>query len=145
MLAVDVSNWLRPDAATSPQRSFCHTYPRGQGQAQMIPGWKYSWIAALEPGPTSWTALLDAHRLRPDDDETAGSADRLRAVIERLRDAGHWSQGDPSILIVMDFRLRRDPTDLAPGGSARGLGGTGAIEPGVLRPGRDTTRPYQRS
>ena len=28
-LAVDVSNWLRPDAATSPGRSFCHCYGRG--------------------------------------------------------------------------------------------------------------------
>lgn len=37
VLAVDVSNWLRPDAAISPERSFCHTYARGAGQAQMIP------------------------------------------------------------------------------------------------------------
>jgi len=102
VLAIDVSNWLRPDAATSPERSFCHTYPRGQGAAQMIPGWKYLWIAALEPGETSWTALLDTHRLHPDDDETAVTADRLRAVIDRLRTAGHWSHGDPSILVVAD-------------------------------------------
>jgi hypothetical protein len=27
-LAVDVSNWLRPDAATSPERMFCHCYGR---------------------------------------------------------------------------------------------------------------------
>jgi hypothetical protein len=60
MLAVDVSNWLRPDAATSPQRLFCHVYGRGKGHAQMIPGWPYSVIAALEPGRTSWTAVLDA-------------------------------------------------------------------------------------
>ncbi|WKK23954.1 hypothetical protein QZH56_35615 [Streptomyces olivoreticuli] len=26
VLAVDVSPWLRPDAATCPDRSFCHTY-----------------------------------------------------------------------------------------------------------------------
>lgn len=26
VLAVDVSNWLRPDASTSPDRLFCHTY-----------------------------------------------------------------------------------------------------------------------
>jgi len=26
MLAVDVSSWLRPDAAASPGRRFCHTY-----------------------------------------------------------------------------------------------------------------------
>jgi len=34
MLAVDVSNWLRPGAATSPDRLFCHVYGRGKGQAQ---------------------------------------------------------------------------------------------------------------
>jgi hypothetical protein len=54
MLAVDVSNWLRPGAATSPDRLFCHVYGRGKGQAQMIPGWPYSVVAALEPGRTSW-------------------------------------------------------------------------------------------
>ncbi|MFD1046161.1 transposase, partial [Kibdelosporangium lantanae] len=59
VLAIDVSHWLRPDANTSPQRMFCHTYGRGKGQAQMIPGWPYSFVAALEPGRSSWTALLD--------------------------------------------------------------------------------------
>jgi DDE superfamily endonuclease len=39
VLAVDVSSWLRPGAATSPQRLFCHVCGRGKGQAQMIPGW----------------------------------------------------------------------------------------------------------
>lgn len=33
VLAVDVSNWLRPDAETSPDRAFCHTYARCHGQA----------------------------------------------------------------------------------------------------------------
>ena len=61
MLAVDVSNWLRPGAATSPDRLFCHVYGRGKGQAQMIPGWPDSVVAALEPGRTSWTAVLDGH------------------------------------------------------------------------------------
>lgn len=102
VLAVDVSCWLRPDAATSPQRSFCHTYPRGQGQAQMIPGWKYSWVAALESGATSWTALLDARRIRPGDEETQFTADQLREVITRLAGTGHWRDGDPEILVVMD-------------------------------------------
>ena len=46
-LAVDVSNWLRPDAATSADRSFCHCYGRGKSSAQMIPGWPYSLVAAL--------------------------------------------------------------------------------------------------
>ena len=102
VLAVDVSPWLRPAAATSPGRLFCHVYGRGTGQAQMIPGWPYSVIAALEPGRTSWTAVLDAVRLGPDDDETAVTAGQIRDVIARLTAAGHWGEGDPAILVVFD-------------------------------------------
>src|SRR4249920_2873301 len=102
MLAADVSNWLRPGAATSPERLFCHVYGRGKGQAQMIPGWPYSVIAALEPGRTSWTAVLDAVRLGADDDETAVTAAQVREVIARLITAGHWGDGDPDILVVFD-------------------------------------------
>ncbi len=101
-LAVDVSNWLRPDAATSPQRLFCHTYARGKGQAQMIPGWPYSVVAALEPGRSSWTAPLDAVRLGPDDDATEVTAAQVRSVVERLTAAGHWRDGDSEILVVFD-------------------------------------------
>jgi hypothetical protein len=101
-LAVDVSNWLRPDAACSPERLFCHVYGRGKSQAQMIPGWPYSFIAALEPGRTSWTAVLDAVRLGPDDDETEVTAVQVRQVIARLIAAGHWRGGDPDMLIVFD-------------------------------------------
>jgi hypothetical protein len=102
MLAADVSNWLRPDAETSPDRLFCHVYGRAKGQAQMIPGWPYSVIAALEPGRTSWTAVLDAVRLGPDDDEAAVTAAQVRDVITRLAEAGHWREGDPAILVIVD-------------------------------------------
>ena len=87
-------------AATSPGRLFCHVYGRGKGSAQMIPGWPYSVIAALEPGRTSWTTVLDAVRLRPDDDETEVTAGQVRDVVARLIQARHWRQGDPAVLIV---------------------------------------------
>jgi DDE superfamily endonuclease len=102
MLAVDVSNWLRPGAVTSPDRLFCHVYGRGKGQAQMIPGWPSSVVAALDPGRTSWTAVLDAARLGPDDDDIAVTAARVREVITRLIGAGHWHEGDPQILVIFD-------------------------------------------
>jgi hypothetical protein len=102
VLAADVSNWLRPGAATSAERLFCHVYGRGKGQAQMIPGWPYSVIAALEPGRTSWTAVLDAVRLGPDDDETGVTAVQVREVVTRLVAAGHWRQGDLPVLVVFD-------------------------------------------
>jgi hypothetical protein len=68
----------------------------------MIPGWPYSFVAALEPGRTSWTAVLDAVRLGPEDDETDGTAAQVRDVVERLAAAGHWHEGDPGILVVFD-------------------------------------------
>jgi hypothetical protein len=102
VLAVDVSPWLRPDAATSPDRLFCHVYGRGKGNAQLIPGWPYSFVAALETGRSSWTAVLDAVRLSPVDDATAVTAVQLRGVIDRLVAAGHWQPGGPDIVIVAD-------------------------------------------
>ncbi|WP_331739828.1 transposase (plasmid) [Streptomyces goshikiensis] len=102
VLAVDVSPWLRPDADTSSDRSFCHTFGRGLGKHQMVPGWPYSIVAALETGRTSWTALLDAIRLDPGADLAAVTASQVRDVIQRLVDAGQWRDGDPAVLVVLD-------------------------------------------
>jgi len=102
VLAVDVSPWLRPDAPTSSDRLFCHVHGRAKGTAQMIPGWPYSFVAALESGRTSWTAVVDAVRLGQADDATMVTANQLRAVIDRLVTAGQWKPGDPQILIVAD-------------------------------------------
>ncbi|MEV0192249.1 NF041680 family putative transposase [Kitasatospora purpeofusca] len=102
VLAVDVSPWLRPDAATCPDRSFCHTYGRGDAKHQMIPGWPYSFVVALESGRTSWTAVLDAVRLEPGADLAAVTATQLRDVLVRLIAAEQWRAGDPEALVVMD-------------------------------------------
>jgi hypothetical protein len=87
-LAADVCNWLRPEARTSPERMFCHVHGRGASAGQMIPGWPYSFVAALGPGATSWTAPLDAVRLGRDDDATEVTAAQLREVIGRLAGRG---------------------------------------------------------
>lgn len=102
VLAVDVSNWLRPDANISPDRMFCHTYGRGRGSAPMIPGWPYSFVAALEQGRTSWTAVLNVVRLCPWDDAIAVTATQVREVFQRLYVAGQWQIGDPPVLVVVD-------------------------------------------
>lgn len=88
-----------PHSAT---RCFCHTYGRGKDAHRMIPGWPYSFVAVLESGPTSWTAILDAVWLPPGADVAAITAPQLREVVERLIAAGWWAQGDPQILIVAD-------------------------------------------
>jgi hypothetical protein len=101
-LAVDVCSWLRPDARTSPGRMFCHVRGRGKNAGQVIPGWPYSFVAALGPGASSWALLLDAVRIGPDDDETALAAGQVREVVGRLAAAGAWRDGDPDIIIVLD-------------------------------------------
>jgi hypothetical protein len=101
-LAVDVSCWLRPDAATAPDRSFCHVYGRGKNTAQIVPGWPYSFVVALEEGRSSWTAPLDVVRLGPLDDLTAVTATQIRQTVTLLRQAGQQTEADPPILIVFD-------------------------------------------
>jgi hypothetical protein len=68
----------------------------------MIPGWPYSFVAALGPGRSSWTRLLDAVRIRPCDDLTQVTAAQVREVVQRIIDAGHWHEGDPDILVIFD-------------------------------------------
>jgi hypothetical protein len=94
-LAADVCAWLRPEAVTSAGRMFCHVHGRGRNAGQMIPGWPYSFVAALGPGATSWTAPLDVVRIGPDVDVTEVTAAQLREVAGRLAQAGHWRPGVP--------------------------------------------------
>jgi len=100
-LAVDISPWPRPAAVTSPQRLYCHRSGRGD-DAQMVPGWPYSLVVALQPGRSSWVAVLDAARLGPGDDVTTVTAGQLREVVTRLIEAGHWTPGDLPVRLVMD-------------------------------------------
>ncbi|WP_415925427.1 transposase [Streptomyces sp. ME19-01-6] len=83
-------------------RSFCHAFGGGEGKHQMVPGWPYSVVAALETGRTSWTAVLDAIRLEPGADVAAVTTVQIREVVERLVAAGQWRPGDPKVLVVLD-------------------------------------------
>lgn len=102
VLAVDVSNCLRSDASASPERLLCHVSGRGTSTGQIIPGWPYSFIAAVEPGRTSWTRILDVRRLGPDDSDTEIAAGQLNHVLQGIIAAGHWREGDPKILVLFD-------------------------------------------
>jgi hypothetical protein len=156
VLGVDVSPWLRSDAPTSAERLFCHVYGRAKNQPQLIPGWPYSVVAALEAGRTCWTAVLDAVRLGPQDDATAITAGQLRAIVGRLTQAGHWRPGDPDILIVCDagydvtrlaFVLADLPSSClagsAPTGSCGCQGHPGCQGPMAAHQARSRVRPGQ--
>lgn len=97
------THWLRPDAPCSADRLFCHVYGRsGRSSDQFVPGWPYSFVAALESGRTSWWQILDALRLGPADKVAEVAAAQVRRVVEDLIDMGRWHAGDRDILIAFD-------------------------------------------
>lgn len=100
-VAIDVSPWPRPDAVTSAERCHCYTSCRCDGARKTIPGWPFSFAAGLEWGASSWTALLDAVRVGPDDDATVVCVAQIGAVVDRLTVAGTLA-GRPAPVFAFD-------------------------------------------
>lgn len=103
LFAVDVTPYPRPDAACSADRAHCYATCRCDGTRKTIPGWNYSWILGVQWGSSSWTAPVDARRLRCDDDLVAVTATQIRALVARLRAAGRCGRSDqPVPMAIMD-------------------------------------------
>ncbi len=98
---MDVSAWPRPDAVTSEGLCHCYTACRCDGSRKTVPGWPFSFAAGLEWGASSWTAVLDATRIGPDDDATVVTVAQIGAVMARLAQAGTLA-GRPAPVFVFD-------------------------------------------
>jgi hypothetical protein len=118
-IAVDVSAWPRPDAVTSPELCHCYTTCRCDGARKTIPGWPFSFAAGLEWGASSWTVLLDAVRMGPDDDATLVTVTQIAQVMARLAAAGICEQR-PGAVFVFDSGY--DLTRIAYLADSQGLG-----------------------
>ena len=81
----------------------CHAYAscRCDGARKTIPGWPFSFAAGLEWGATSWTALLDAVRIGPQDSASTVTAAQVGRVHRRLAAAGLLA-GRPVAVFVFD-------------------------------------------
>jgi hypothetical protein len=84
IFAVDASVWDRCDAECSPERGFYYSASKHSAGQPIVAGWSYQWIAQLSFSADSWTAPLDAMRIRPDQDATLSTIDQVRALVERL-------------------------------------------------------------
>src|SRR5918998_5045058 len=93
--AVDVSVVARCDAETSPERAYYHHPSRHSAGQPIVAGWGYSWLAQLGPDRSSWTAPLDAQRLRPSERAEAVAVQQIGALLPRL-------PADPVPLFVFD-------------------------------------------
>ncbi|MFE8018350.1 transposase [Streptomyces antibioticus] len=99
VLAVDMSNWLRPDAPY-PARSCCSATSTGGAAARIS-------SSPADPAPSSPRRRRDAHPGRPCWTRSGqryhrGDRRHLRDVVTRLVHAGQRRPGDEDILVAMD-------------------------------------------
>jgi len=86
VFAVDASTWARSDAETSPERGFHYSASRHSAGQPIVAGWSYQWISQLSWAPDSWTAPLDAVRIKPSDDATDATIAQVRRLASALPD-----------------------------------------------------------
>jgi len=107
IFAVDASTWDRCDAECSPERGFYYSASKHSAGQPIVAGWSYQWIAQLDLSPDSWTAPLDARRMRPDEDATAATIEQVRELVGRL--------GTPDAVALFVFDAGYDPIALTAG------------------------------
>ena len=61
----DASTWPRPEARTSPERTYCHRVTAGVPQDGIVAGWEYHWLVAVPEASGSWVLPLDVTRRAP--------------------------------------------------------------------------------
>lgn len=86
VFAVDASTWARCDAETSPERGFHDSASKHSNGQPIVAGWSYQWISQLNWAPDSWTAPLDALRIKPSDDATNATNAQVRQLAAALPD-----------------------------------------------------------
>jgi hypothetical protein len=62
---VDASTWPRPEARTSPERTYCHRVTAGVPQTGIVAGWEDQWLVAVPEAQGSWVLPLDVARRPP--------------------------------------------------------------------------------
>jgi|SRR5215217_1193609 len=86
--AVDVSVWARCDAECSPERGFYYHPSRHSAGQPIVAGWAYQFVARLNFARESWTAPVDAERVRPGQDANVVATEQVKALLGRLGKGG---------------------------------------------------------
>ena len=82
--AVDTSVWARCDAETSPERGYYYHPSRHSAGQPIVAGWAYQFVAQLGFARESWTAPVDAERVRPEEDANVVAAGQVKGLLGRL-------------------------------------------------------------
>ena len=88
----DGTTWPRPEAKTSPERTWGRRVTAGQPQDGVVPGWEYQWLVAIPEAQGSWVLPLDVARRSP----TAGTPTDLALTQLRRVLAYYPAAADPA-------------------------------------------------
>ena len=88
VFALDASTWARCDAETSPERGFHHSASHHSGSKPIVPGWSFQWISQLNWAHDSWTAPMDARRIKPTENATDATINQVRRLVGELGGSG---------------------------------------------------------
>jgi len=115
----DASTWPRPEARTSPERTYCHRVTAGVPQSGIVAGWEYHWLVAVPETQGSWVLPLDVTRRAPPPaakepaaKEPAAKETPTSVVLRQLRDVlAHYPADAPRPVVALDSNY--DPVGIA--------------------------------
>ncbi len=81
--AVDTSVWPRCDAECSPQRGYYYHPSRHSAGQPIVAGWAYQFVAQLNFLRESWTAPMDARRVRPGQETNTVATEQIGGLLGR--------------------------------------------------------------
>lgn len=101
VFALDCSQWSRPDADTSPDRTLNYdaTKDRRDQRAPVTPGWWFQWLAATNSEHSSWAQPVDLARIGPGDSHHKVAVTQIKTLLDQLA-AEPPGDGSPRVPIV---------------------------------------------
>jgi hypothetical protein len=109
--AIDATIWPRPQARTSPARTYGRQTVPAKPDHVIVGSWEYQWLVVSPEASGSWALPLDVRRRGPGAaSPTATAIAQLRAVLP------HGAPGPPAPIVTLDSSY--SPVDLARAGVA---------------------------
>lgn len=101
VFALDCSQWPRPDAHTSPGRTFNYdaAKDRRDQRAPVTPGWWFQWLAKTSSEHSSWAPPVDLAWIGPDDSHHQVAVTQIKALLDRLA-ADAPGDGSPRVPVM---------------------------------------------
>ncbi|MFC5103828.1 transposase [Kibdelosporangium philippinense] len=105
VFALDCSQWPRPDAPTSPDRTLNYDAGKdvGGGSGVVTPGWWFQWLAATGTSGSSWASPVAVARIAVGENHNVVAVGQIEALLKQVaadRDPDGGDDGGGLVPIV---------------------------------------------